>query len=128
MALEIARDTVIAPLPTTERGQGLHLGGTLKKSPRILYCSKELVVQRNIEDINDIRINPEHAVKAQVAKFSPNGEWIASGGTTFHHLHSHSLTNTRTIQPSQQMKAVKFSYGRINHSSSRTPSMSASNA
>merc|ERR1719229_1137567 len=79
MALEIVRDTVIAPLPSTERGQGLHLGGTLQKSPRIIYCSKELVVQRNVEKTNEISINPEHSVNAKVAKFSPNGEWIASG-------------------------------------------------
>lgn len=77
--IEIVAETVIAPLPTTERGEGLHLSATLKKEPRLLYCSNELVIQRNLENINQVRINSEHAVKARVAKFSPNGEWICSG-------------------------------------------------
>jgi len=30
-------------------------------------------------NVNEVSINPEHSVKATVAKFSPNGEWICSG-------------------------------------------------
>merc|ERR1719229_100952 len=111
MALEVVRDTVIAPLPSTERGQGLHLGGTLQKSPRIIYCSKELVVQRNVEKTNEISINPEHSVNAKVAKFSPNGEWVASGdegGQIFVWAHQ-SFVVKNTINVGKQCLDIAWS-------------------
>eukprot|EP01083_Nonionella_stella_P195728 720729_1 len=76
---EIVLETLIPPLPSTERGTGLHIDGTTKVEPRLLYCSNELVVQRNLENINEVRLSSLHAVKARTAKFSPNGEWICSG-------------------------------------------------
>jgi WD40 repeat protein len=79
---KIECDTVVPPLPTTERGVGFHLGGTMKKEPRLLYCANNIVVQRNIEKVNQVRLNPEHSVRVLVAKFSPNGEWVCSGDTS----------------------------------------------
>jgi len=83
MAMKVQQDTVIPPLPSTERGRGLHIDGTLKKAPRILYCCNNLVVYRNLEDWNQCFINPDsHSKKARVAKFNLNAEFIASGDET----------------------------------------------
>lgn len=83
MALKIEPDTVIPPLPSTERGRGIHIDGTLKKAPRILYCCNNLVLYRNLEDWNKCFINPDsHSKKARVAKFNLNAEFIASGDET----------------------------------------------
>ena len=62
MPSEIAQTLWIPPLVTTERGFGLHIDGTLKKTPRILYCNQNMVVQREVENTNEARINPEHSV------------------------------------------------------------------
>eukprot|EP01083_Nonionella_stella_P003016 8595_1 len=77
--MEIVPDIIVPPLPTTVRGEGLHIGGTLAKEPRIVYCNDNNVIQRNLEDTNKVRINSEHACRVRTAKFSPNGEWICSG-------------------------------------------------
>jgi len=76
---QIQLTTTIPPLPLTERGQGLHLGGSLKIVPRFVYCSHNIVVQREIKEFNNCKLNTEHGLKVNVAKYSPNGEWICSG-------------------------------------------------
>ena len=78
-ALEFVCTKIIPPLPSTERGFGIHLGGTTKIQSRIAYGSNENVIIRGTEDFNDCSINSEHAVRCMVAKFSPNGEWVCSG-------------------------------------------------
>ena len=45
----IETDVVVPPLPLTERGFGLHLGGTTKKAVRIAYGSHALAIQREIK-------------------------------------------------------------------------------
>lgn len=78
--MAIVRDRVIPPLPTTERGKGIHLDGTIHKARRILYCANNIVIGRFLDDEKEVFINPDsHAVKATVARFSRNGEYIASG-------------------------------------------------
>jgi len=80
--MEFVCTKVIPPLPSTERGYGIHIGGTTKIKPRIVYGSNEHVIIRSVEDMNDCAINSEHAVRCMVAKFSPNGEWICSGDSS----------------------------------------------
>jgi len=80
--MEFVTTTIIPPLPTTERGSGIHLGGTTKIAPRIVYGSNEHVIIRSLKDTNDCSINSEHSVRCMVAKFSPNGEWVCSGDTS----------------------------------------------
>jgi len=80
--LEIVLTTLIPPLPSTERGHGIHLGGTNKIKQRIVYGSNGNVVIRSTEDWNDCSINSEHATRVMTAKFSPNGEWICSGDSS----------------------------------------------
>eukprot|EP01084_Bolivina_argentea_P304438 525747_1 len=77
--MKIVCDLVIPPLPSTERGTGLHCDGTTKQDARFLYCSNNMVIQRFLEDNTKVRINPYHSKNAKTAKFSPNGEWICSG-------------------------------------------------
>ena len=45
----IEKDIVVPPLPLTERGFGLHLGGTLKKAVRIAYGNQALCIQREVK-------------------------------------------------------------------------------
>ena len=46
---EIERDIVVPPLPLTERGFGIHLGGTVKRAVRIAYGSHALCIQREVK-------------------------------------------------------------------------------
>eukprot|EP01083_Nonionella_stella_P001430 4119_1 len=72
-------NTCIPPLPVTERGFGIHIDGTLKGIPRLVYCNGTHVVIRNLEDEADAVLFSAHKAQTKVAKFAPNGEWIASG-------------------------------------------------
>ena len=80
MSLQFVKGTVIPPLPSTERGQGIQVDGTTEKEKRILYGSNNLVIARNVENWNQALINPDsHAKKVKVAKFNVNSEFIVSG-------------------------------------------------
>jgi len=109
--MEIVPDVVIPPLPTTVRGEGLHLGGTTKIEPRIVYGSNNLTIQRNLEEPNNVRINPEHAVKVTCAQFSPNGEWVCSGdnsGQVYVWAHK-SFVVKNTISVGKEVLQIAFS-------------------
>lgn len=97
---------IFAALPRTQRGQPLVLGGD-PKGKNILYTNGNSVIIRNIEvsfctainayyySITDGRTNlrvsilqnpaiadvyTEHSCPVNVAKYSPSGFYIASGG------------------------------------------------
>ncbi|KAK9115939.1 hypothetical protein Sjap_014886 [Stephania japonica] len=63
--------------PSTERGRGILISGD-PKSNSILYCNGRSVIIRYLDRPLEVSIYGEHAYNATVARFSPNGEWIAS--------------------------------------------------
>mmetsp|Transcript_18263 Transcript_18263/g.18333 ORF Transcript_18263/g.18333 Transcript_18263/m.18333 type:complete len:625 (-) Transcript_18263:189-2063(-) len=75
------KDLVIAPNPSTTRGCGLVVNSH-PREPRFIYCSGKYVVVRNMEDPSDCFVYRGHAQTATVAKFSPNGYWVASADIT----------------------------------------------
>jgi WD40 repeat protein len=53
----------------------------------MLYGNGRSVVIRDLDDPTKATTFTEHKGKVMVAQFSPNGEWVASGGMslTLHH-------------------------------------------
>ncbi|XP_052179853.1 actin-interacting protein 1-2 [Diospyros lotus] len=66
-----------ACVPSTERGRGILISGDAK-SNSILYCNGRSVIIRNLDRPLQAAVYGEHAYPATVARYSPNGEWIAS--------------------------------------------------
>lgn len=66
-----------APNPSTERGDNFHLG-THPKEPKIIYPSGKFIVVRDMVNPADTFVYRGHNTKTTVAKFSPNGFWVAS--------------------------------------------------
>ncbi|KAG0495461.1 hypothetical protein HPP92_000152 [Vanilla planifolia] len=66
-----------ACVPSTERGRGILMAGD-PKSDAIIYCNGRAVIIRRLGAPMDVSIYGEHAYQTTVARFSPNGEWIAS--------------------------------------------------
>ncbi|GAV88567.1 WD40 domain-containing protein [Cephalotus follicularis] len=64
-------------VPSTERGRGILISGD-PKSNSILYCNGRSVIILDLNNPLKVSIYGEHAYPATVARFSPNGEWIAS--------------------------------------------------
>lgn len=67
----------IGPNPSTERGQGLvvNVHPTL---PLLIYPSGKLIVVKNYLNPSETFVYRGHAAPTTVAKFSPNGFWVAS--------------------------------------------------
>lgn len=63
--------------PSTERGRGILISGD-QKSNNILYCTGRSVIIRNLDNPLLVSVYGEHAYPVTVARYSPNGEWIAS--------------------------------------------------
>ncbi|CAI9773708.1 unnamed protein product [Fraxinus pennsylvanica] len=63
--------------PSTERGRGILISGD-PKSNSILYCNGRSVIIRYLDRPLEVKVYGEHAYPATVARYSPNGEWIAS--------------------------------------------------
>mmetsp|Transcript_36229 Transcript_36229/g.114292 ORF Transcript_36229/g.114292 Transcript_36229/m.114292 type:complete len:510 (-) Transcript_36229:260-1789(-) len=72
---------IYACAPGTTRGKPTLLGGHAE-SERIAYCNGRSVIVRSLRDPMDVVIYSEHQHPTTVARFSPNGEWIASGDIT----------------------------------------------
>ncbi|EOY00922.1 Transducin family protein / WD-40 repeat family protein isoform 2 [Theobroma cacao] len=63
--------------PSTERGRGILISGDAK-SNSILYCNGRSVFIRYLDHPLDVAVYGEHGYPVTVARYSPNGEWIAS--------------------------------------------------
>lgn len=63
--------------PATERGRGILLAGD-PKTDTIAYCTGRSVIIRRLDAPLDTWVYPDHAYPTTVARFSPNGEWVAS--------------------------------------------------
>lgn len=70
-----------APNPSTERGDSFHLGAHPKES-KIIYPSGKFIVVRDVVKSADCFVYRGHNAKTTVAKFSPNGFWVASADIT----------------------------------------------
>ncbi|CAH1802469.1 unnamed protein product, partial [Owenia fusiformis] len=67
-----------ATLPRTRRGQHIVIGGD-PKGKNFLYTNGTSVIIRNIEDPSIAGVYAGHNRETTVAKYSPNGLYIASG-------------------------------------------------
>jgi len=63
--------------PATERGRGILLAGD-PKTDTIAYCTGRSVIIRRLDAPLDAWAYQDHAYPTTVARFSPNGEWVAS--------------------------------------------------
>jgi WD repeat-containing protein 1 (actin-interacting protein 1) len=63
--------------PSTERGRGILISGD-SKSNTITYTNARSVIMMNLHNPLHVSVYGEHAYPATVARFSPNGEWVAS--------------------------------------------------
>ncbi|KAJ0038224.1 hypothetical protein Pint_22234 [Pistacia integerrima] len=63
--------------PSTERGRGILISGD-SKSDSILYCNGRSVLIRYLDRPLHVEVYGEHGYPVTVARYSPNGEWIAS--------------------------------------------------
>lgn len=70
-----------APNPVTERGSATVIN-VHPKEPKIIYCSGKFVVVKSLVDPNDCFVYRGHATTTTVAKFSPNGFWVASADSS----------------------------------------------
>lgn len=68
----------LASVPSTERGRGILISGN-PKSSSIIYCNGRSVIIRSLVDPLQVEVYGEHGYPVTVARFSPNGEWVASG-------------------------------------------------
>ncbi|XP_027340381.1 actin-interacting protein 1-2 [Abrus precatorius] len=66
-----------ACMPSTERGRGILISGDAK-SNSIVYTNARSVVIMNLQNPLHVSVYGDHAYPATVARFSPNGEWVAS--------------------------------------------------
>lgn len=70
-------EKTIGPNPTTIRGVSSHIN-IHPREPKIIYPSGKYIVVKNINDPSDCFIYRGHSQPTTVAKFSPNGYWVAS--------------------------------------------------
>jgi hypothetical protein len=69
---------LFGPNPTTERGASSNVNAHPKEN-KIIYPSGKYIVVRNLDNPAASFIYRGHAHPTTVAKFSPNGFWVASG-------------------------------------------------
>ncbi|KAK1372001.1 actin-interacting protein 1-2 [Heracleum sosnowskyi] len=66
-----------ACIPSTERGRGILISAD-PKTNAILYCNARSIIIRHLDRPLDIDVYTDHGYPTTVARFSPNGEWVAS--------------------------------------------------
>ncbi|KAG7021640.1 Actin-interacting protein 1-2 [Cucurbita argyrosperma subsp. argyrosperma] len=66
-----------ACMPSTERGRGILISGH-PKTNSVLYTNGRSVMMLNLDNPLEVSVYAEHGYPATVARYSPNGEWIAS--------------------------------------------------
>lgn len=66
-----------ACIPSTERGRGILISAD-PKTNAILYCNGRSIIIRHLDKPLDIDVYTDHGYPTTVARFSPNGEWVAS--------------------------------------------------
>ncbi len=71
----------IGPNPSTVRGASVHINFHPREN-KIIYPSGKFFVVRNLDDPSDCFIYRGHSVTTTVAKFSPNGYWVASADSS----------------------------------------------
>lgn len=72
-------EKTIGPNPSTTRGVATFIN-LHPTEPKIIYPSGKFIVVKNINDPSDCFIYRGHTQPTTVAKFSPNGYWVASAG------------------------------------------------
>ncbi|CAM6093161.1 unnamed protein product [Calypogeia fissa] len=75
--MAMLRET-FASAPLTERGSGILIAGDVK-TKWIAYANGRSVILRNLANPLEVDVYGEHSYNVTVARFSPNGEWVASG-------------------------------------------------
>jgi len=75
------KKNLYAPLPKTERGKPVLLGGD-PSGENILYCNGSDVIIRSLKNPLQAEIYSEHPRATTVARYSPNRRFIASGDET----------------------------------------------
>jgi len=75
------RKNLYAPLPKTERGKPVLLGGD-PNGENVLYCNGSDVIIRSLRNPLQADIYSEHPRATTVARYSPNRRYIASGDET----------------------------------------------
>src|SRR4051794_22841744 len=68
----------LPPLPKTRRGYGIQLYSHPTKA-HYIYTNGKNVIIRSFTDLQDNLVFSEHKADVNVARFSPNGNWVASG-------------------------------------------------
>lgn len=81
MAHKINLVQTIASNPSPARGQSCRLN-TSPDGSKIIYPSGSNIIIRDINDPSQSQVMAEHGKKTTVAKYSPNGQWIASADET----------------------------------------------
>lgn len=66
-----------ACIPSTERGRGILISAD-PKTNAILYCNARSIIIRHLDKPLEIDVYTDHGYPTTVARFSPNGEWVAS--------------------------------------------------
>ncbi|ESR61529.1 hypothetical protein CICLE_v10014635mg [Citrus x clementina] len=74
---EVHLSETYACAPSTERGRGILISGN-PKTDTILYCNGRSVLIRYLDKPLHVEFYGEHGYPVTVARYSPNGEWIAS--------------------------------------------------
>merc|ERR1712110_1053688 len=80
MANKIEHKFSIPANPTVHRGQSCQLTAS-PDGTQILYPAGNNIIIRNIENPSTCTIYAEHGKPTSVARYSPNGQWVASADT-----------------------------------------------
>ena len=71
--------SILGPAPTTERGVATVITVHPQDQSKIIFPSGRSIVVKNLNDNGDTFVYRGHNQPTTVAKFSPNGYWVASG-------------------------------------------------